>query len=292
MRQRFWKAYIEALVSPAPILFWIVLAVLFSVSGAFGSGAELAPMPRLAFWLAVIGGSMGFGVLLRVAVQAARPGTGYLPAALVAAGIGGGILGQILPPVLIRFELEPPNSLLTERAETTLVIIFLGSSFALLRYLLRLEAPRTDPPAAAAPPRPRLLDRLPEGIAGEILHLSVSNHYVEVATEAGTGRLLIRFADALAELDGADGLRVHRSHWVARRAVEAVERCNGRPYIRLRNGRLVPVSRPYRDSVGALAPARRAGSGTATTRGPRRSASPPGPTSADSAGAPMSRPPV
>ncbi|MCX7644290.1 MAG: LytTR family transcriptional regulator [Rhodobacteraceae bacterium] len=257
MSKRFWKAYIEALVSPAPILFWIVLAVLFAVSGAFGSGAQLAPLPRLAFWLAVIGASLGLGVFLRVAVQALRPGTGYLPASLVASGIGGGILGQILPPLLIRLDLKPPSTVLTERAETTLVIIFLGSSFAILRYLLRLEAPRIDPPAAAPPPRPRLLNRLPGEIAGEILHLSVRNHYVEVATEAGTGRLLMRFTDALAELEGADGLRVHRSHWVARQAVESVERCNGRAYLRLRNGRLVPVSRPYRDALDALTPARR-----------------------------------
>jgi len=257
VRQRFWKAYIEALVSPAPALFWIVLAALFSVSGAFGSGEQLSPLPRIAFWLAIVGGSMCLGVLLRVSVQALRPGTAYLPAALVASGLGGLILGQILPPALIRLDLKPPSSVLTERVETTLLIMFLGSSFAILRHLLHREAPRAGTSSEAAPPRPRLLDRLPAEFAGEILHLSVRNHYVEVATEVGRSRLLMRFADALAELEGVEGCRVHRSHWVARKAVEAVERCNGRAYLRLRNGQLVPVSRPYRDALDALVPVRR-----------------------------------
>lgn len=257
VRLRFWKACIKALVSPAPLVFWLVLAAIFTISGAFGSGEQLDPLPRLAFWLAVVGGSLCLGVFLRVGVQFIRPGMSYLPAAMIAAGIGGAFLGQILPPIMRRLDLVPPSTVLTERVETTLVIIFLGSSFAILRHLLHREAPRAGASSEAAPPRPRLLDRLPAEIAGEILHLSVRNHYVEVATEVGRSRLLMRFADALAELEGVEGFRVHRSHWVARKAVEAVERCNGRAYLRLRNGQLVPVSRPYRDALEALVPVRR-----------------------------------
>jgi DNA-binding LytR/AlgR family response regulator len=49
--------------------------------------------------------------------------------------------------------------------------------------------------------------------------------------------------DAEAELEGLEGMRIHRSWWVARRAVEAVLR-DGRSYqLRLKGGIEAPVAR-------------------------------------------------
>lgn len=44
-------------------------------------------------------------------------------------------------------------------------------------------------------------------------------------------------------LAASDGLMVHRSWWVAREAVLAIERQNRRHQITLTNGQVVPVSR-------------------------------------------------
>ncbi|MDP1910079.1 MAG: LytTR family DNA-binding domain-containing protein, partial [Hyphomicrobium sp.] len=61
--------------------------------------------------------------------------------------------------------------------------------------------------------------------------------------------ILLRMRDAEAELTGVDGLRIHRSWWVARSAVEKVLR-DGRGYkLRLTNGLEPPVAR---DRVAAL----------------------------------------
>ena len=43
--------------------------------------------------------------------------------------------------------------------------------------------------------------------------LKMADHYVEAFTTAGSTLVLMRFADAVSELEGADGLRVHRSYW-------------------------------------------------------------------------------
>ena len=59
----------------------------------------------------------------------------------------------------------------------------------------------------------------------------------------------MRFADAVAELEGADGLRVHRSYWVARaHVIGAAARPHDTPADR---GHVAPVSRGYLGDVRA-----------------------------------------
>jgi DNA-binding LytR/AlgR family response regulator len=55
--------------------------------------------------------------------------------------------------------------------------------------------------------------------------------------------LLMRLQDAIAELDGLEGMQVHRSWWVARAAVSAIRRDDRSLRIVLENGMEVPVSR-------------------------------------------------
>jgi len=61
----------------------------------------------------------------------------------------------------------------------------------------------------------------------------------------GSGLLLLRLSDAVAELGPTLGRQVHRSYWVARRAVSSVERDRYRVRLILRNGARVPVSRTF-----------------------------------------------
>lgn len=64
-------------------------------------------------------------------------------------------------------------------------------------------------------------------------------------TNRGEALILMRMGDALRELEGVDGVRVHRSWWVARDAVIGAERDGERTMLRLENGVTVPVSRTY-----------------------------------------------
>lgn len=61
--------------------------------------------------------------------------------------------------------------------------------------------------------------------------------------------VLLRLADTVAELDGIEGLRTHRSWWVARDAVAQVLSCDRAMRLRLVNGIEVPVAR---NAVAAL----------------------------------------
>ena len=97
----------------------------------------------------------------------------------------------------------------------------------------------------AATPAAPLLARLPEPKRGALRHLRMQDHYVEVHTERGMEMVLLRFRDALREVEGAEGMQVHRSHWVARAAVAGVERHGGRVSLRLVDGARVPVSRSF-----------------------------------------------
>ncbi|MDK3017139.1 LytTR family DNA-binding domain-containing protein [Pseudodonghicola flavimaris] len=108
-----------------------------------------------------------------------------------------------------------------------------------------------DPPEEMAPPPPRLMRRLPETFAGPILRLSSEDHFVDVVGAEGHHRLRMRLTDAIDEMDTVDGYCSHRSHWVARVAIEGVEREGGRIFLRLVNGDRVPVSRTYKPDLEA-----------------------------------------
>ncbi len=106
--------------------------------------------------------------------------------------------------------------------------------------------PAAEPvaPAAAPPPRARFLDRLPEKIRGGALYaVEAEDHYLRAHTSKGSDLILMRMADAEAELEGVEGLRVHRSWWVARAGVTAARREGDRIILTLKSGAEAPVSR-------------------------------------------------
>ncbi len=109
-------------------------------------------------------------------------------------------------------------------------------------------ATATDPPQDAAS-EIRFLQRIPNGIAGDLLCLRTEDHYLRVHTPAGSVLILFRLKDALAELDGADGMQVHRSYWVARDAIAAIERKGRKTILVLENGLHVPVSESFLPAV-------------------------------------------
>ena len=59
------------------------------------------------------------------------------------------------------------------------------------------------------------------------------------------GRHMLRMTmkTAVAKTDAGKGLRVHRSHWVAYKAMLSLEKEGERHVLMLRNGQKVPVSR-------------------------------------------------
>ena len=116
------------------------------------------------------------------------------------------------------------------------------------------RAANPSPAVADGEARPRFLDRLPDGLGHDLVYIRTVDHYLEVHTTAGSGRVLVRFSDAVAEL-GDLGMQVHRCYWIAHRTLleegaELVTRGN-RIVLRLAGDREVPVSRTYLPNVRA-----------------------------------------
>jgi hypothetical protein len=90
---------------------------------------------------------------------------------------------------------------------------------------------------------PSLMERVRADRRGALLALKAEGHYLQVYTDAGTDLILYRLSDALLEVGPDDGAQVHRSWWVATRALSD-ERHRDR--LSLANGIEVPVSRSFR----------------------------------------------
>lgn len=103
----------------------------------------------------------------------------------------------------------------------------------------------------AAQARPRILDRLPPQLRGQLFYLSMQDHYVDIRTDKGGALALLRLADAIAETEGVSGLQIHRSHWVARDAVKRAVRRDGKLALEMADGALLPVSRAMAQNVKA-----------------------------------------
>lgn len=103
--------------------------------------------------------------------------------------------------------------------------------------------PVPQPSAAAAGATPTFMERVRPERRGAVLALRAEGHYLRVYTTAGSELVLYRLSDAAAELAADEGIQVHRSWWVAERAL-GPERHADR--LRLVNGVEVPVSRSYR----------------------------------------------
>jgi hypothetical protein len=77
----------------------------------------------------------------------------------------------------------------------------------------------------------------------QVLCLQMEDHYVRVHTASGSRLVLATLSQAMAALKGADGLQVHRSWWVAGKAVEQAEQHGRNLRLRLVNGVTAPVAR-------------------------------------------------
>lgn len=77
-----------------------------------------------------------------------------------------------------------------------------------------------------APPLPRFferLQRLQDLAPRELLAVEAADHYIQVHTTRGKELVHYRFGDAVAELEAWDGLRIHRSAWVAGHGVKRLD---------------------------------------------------------------------
>ncbi|MCF6293450.1 MAG: LytTR family transcriptional regulator [Robiginitomaculum sp.] len=93
------------------------------------------------------------------------------------------------------------------------------------------------------------MKKLPRKIQGELLCIRADDHYLKVHTDKGKHMLLMPLINATKELEGAKGLRVHRSWWVNENAVLGSVKSGNKISLILKNNISVPVSRSYLKQV-------------------------------------------
>lgn len=228
----------------------LLLAVIlvFAWLGPFGTSETLAAAQRLLYWTLAIGLNWALGLLvvpismLLMREMARREWIGLALGALVAALPGTGVIY-----LLQRWFSEPP----TLAGELAYLYMTVAILHLVLGYLARELIGRSERQSApfADMHASQFLKRLSPSLGENLLHLHMRDHYVEAHTDKGSELVLMRFGDALREVEGLDGARVHRSHWVASCSVQCVRRHQGRVMLQLSNGEEVPVSRSYRGAL-------------------------------------------
>ena len=145
---------------------------------------------------------------------------------------------------------ETPNLVLVGRDVflMTTCMMILRRCFLKFRHLFWIESEMRDGP---------LLQRKIDPDLGRIVRLHVENHNLHIVAEFGSTSLRMSLNEAIHEMSPVEGQLTHRAHWVAAWAISTNITIDGRLYLELVNGDVVPISRTYRpelEGAGLLRP--------------------------------------
>lgn len=224
----------------------VAVGLLLGVTGPFGSQHAYPPEVKYPFWMVIA--IAGFGAA--VAAERLLPSTAGSWKSL--ARIFAVAAASAVPMTF--FVAWAMGVVRPGRTFSPVQMLTLFPYVALVQLLiawLTLPEDRTPPgalveqPAPAPEYPPEFVSKLPAALRQDILALEAEDHYVRVHTLHGSALVLMRLADAAALIDSRLGLRVHRSWWVAKDGVRALERTSGRAIARLVDGTAVPISRTH-----------------------------------------------
>ena len=222
------------------VLFGV--ALVLGVSGPFGTSETIQPLPRLLYWAASSIATYGLGSYAAFLAQqvyphqtVARHATAILIGSLaitVFLYIFNGLFSIRMP--------KTPLGMLTLFAQTGLIVATVNGVLAFYSNNKK-PSQRTE--------TVHVLQRLPIEKRGELISMTVMDHYVEVTTTRGKHLILMQFNDAITEIPPHLGLQIHRSYWVARDQVQAHRR-DGKQLLLITTAQdALPVSRRYRKAV-------------------------------------------
>jgi hypothetical protein len=251
--KRHLNEFVILVFAPLPMLLALAITALLVISGPFESLIQTTVVERILYWGGVVYSGLFIAYALRLVVENIRPNLTSRLSGLVTSLLFSLVFTPILDGI--------GHLVLAESYLHTIPLSWTGGIVFLIcvcivqiRYFL-LGGVVVAPDAPVPSPknqRPRLFARLSSPDVSRLFRVSGRNHYIDVVTDKGVETLLMRFSDAISELDDIDGMIVHRSHWVARDAIAALDRVDGKVVVRLTNGCHVPVSRSHRPAIEAV----------------------------------------
>ncbi|MDB5507470.1 MAG: hypothetical protein JWR75_2108 [Devosia sp.] len=228
------------------------VAVILGFAGPFGTFDMLPLTTRLLYWAGIVLATYGVGYAVsEVVLSLLRPLLGNTAVRVIVLGLCSGL--PITVAVLAinvgafgTFGWRMIDAL-TLLLNCTVIAIGVNTIAEIAGSVAR-SGDEAESEAAL----PAVLLRIPLPQRGQLLALSVADHYVEVITDRGKTLVLMRLGDAIRETAPVKGLQIHRSHWVARDAVKRGVRSAGKAEIELVNGTRLPVSRGYLPAAKAV----------------------------------------
>ncbi|WP_375569537.1 LytTR family DNA-binding domain-containing protein [Seohaeicola saemankumensis] len=241
--------------------FWIVvggMVLTAAVAGPYYTLERLNFAERLVYWGVIIGMSAVIMTFLSVLAHRVTEARGWNWALVaVLAGMAGilPVLGTVFLAggLATGFGSGGPG-IITLAAYVAPSVI--GVTLAVNAYIEVQQNMAPAAPAAPAPPQPEavatlLQGKLPHHLGREIVSVRAQDHYLEVTTPKGQCMVLMRLGDAVRDLEGVNGMQVHRSWWICLDHVARVEKGANGPEIVMRDGQRVPVGRSYRAAFRA-----------------------------------------
>jgi DNA-binding LytR/AlgR family response regulator len=231
----------------------LAVGVLLGSLGPYGTYDCFAVADRFGYWMLR---SILVGLICLIAFHtvtakkscAAWPPTKQALAGVLAASIPCALIGFALASVFRQMP-STPLEVASLYGRVAIITMVVGIPLHLARTVFargyEFLPAEVRPTRVAQSTELTFLRRLPAKLGTDLLCIEVEDHYLRVHTSKGNGLLLMRLSDAVAELDLTLGRQVHRSYWVAQRAVSAVDRDRYRVRLILSNGARVPVSRTF-----------------------------------------------
>lgn len=239
-----------------PVVPPILVGILLALLGPFGTFGAYSVEARMAFWLTAV--LVNWLVMELTVTYVARRFAERLPWPLATVPLLSSLAAWIPCTLVVlgAYRVILGDDMaedLPGLAWKVLVLLIAVSAAAYAFNRLRRAAQDGGPEAEVQPspddPTSTFRARWPEKLTGRLLALEMEDHYLRVHTSEGNDVILCRMEDAARDLAAADGLRVHRSYWVARAAVREVRRRGKQPVLVLDNGLEVPVGRTYAPKV-------------------------------------------
>lgn len=220
------------------LLIAVIVGAVLAVLGPFGSYMNGGVARRALYWI----GAMVLGLALYGAafwiVKATTSAASRLwwPALIAATSLVS--VPQALATRAAAFWLWPElghlglsNGLWFAQTATLGLLMMLGTAFALRsKRQATLKAPSASAPTDAP------------SLGKDVLALQMEDHYVRVHRAHGSDLILMPLGRAIARVE-AEGLKTHRSWWVASHAVVRVEGTARSMRLHLTNGVVAPVAR-------------------------------------------------
>ncbi|MCF6320558.1 MAG: LytTR family transcriptional regulator [Rhizobiaceae bacterium] len=228
--------------------FWIgfgAVIILITAIGPFGTNTSMDVPTRLVYWLVICLATffIGAGISILIGISLIDRGIprwlSWVIGGLIA-GIPTGGIAWLINIALFNLNIAEEYTFMQFLSYTAIISL----TVAVLIFLI-FSNRETTTQSINEPDHSNFFDRLPLHLGKNLLSLEAQDHYLNVKTTKGSQLILLRMGDAQKELGNFPGLRVHRSWWVAKGAIEKVSRSGGRTDLVLNDKSIVPVSRSY-----------------------------------------------